>query len=58
METEFQDFLTLHEAQLVNNGVPSHLWEALHNKVRNEVSMNINFTGAATLINTAFLYSS
>ncbi|KAF6032835.1 TTLL12 [Bugula neritina] len=45
METEFQDFLTLHEAQLVNNGVPSHLWEALHNKVRNEIfDAGLNFS--------------
>ena len=36
-ETEFEQFLQIHQPQLVQSGVPEYLWETLFYKLSNEV---------------------
>lgn len=36
-KNNYEQFLSLHEIQLVLSGVPSHFWPKLHEKLKNEV---------------------
>ena len=39
-ETEYEQFLQVHQPQLQSSGVPEWLWETLFHKLKNEVGAN------------------